>query len=86
MVRRKERETGACPRCNESKSNIHIVMCKGPGTEATFLAAMETVQDWLDQGPSQFALAIIELIHSHRNQVQPRWHLIDSHETQQIVQ
>ena len=46
---------------------------------------METVQEWLDQGPSQLALAITELIHAHRYTHEPNWNILDNLETQQVM-
>ena len=86
MEKRKERETDKCPRSKESESNLHILTCAGSGTDAIFSNAIETVQEWLEQGPSQFALTITELIHTHRNQNEPQWYLIEDFETQQVMQ
>jgi hypothetical protein len=38
--------------------------------------AMETINEWLDQGPPQFAIAINELLRAHREQREPNWHLV----------
>ena len=81
MKKDNERETDNCPRYKESESNLHILTCKGSGTNEIFSTAMETVQEWLDQGPSQFAVAITELIHAHRYHHEPKWHIIDDLET-----
>ena len=54
-----------------SESNIHILTRVGAGTDEIFNNAMETVQEWLDQGPEQLALAITALIHAQRYNYEP---------------
>ena len=85
MKQRNKRETDKCLRCKESESNLHILTFAGSGADEILTTAMEMVQEWLDQGPSQFTLAITELIHAHRYNHEPNWHIIDDLETQQIM-
>ena len=76
LERRKERPTSECPRCKMVETNVHIVTCQGPDTNPKFLTAMETINEWLDQGPPQFAIAINELLRANREQREPNWHLV----------
>ena len=66
-------------------TNIHIVTYQGPDKVQQFLIAMKTVDEWLRTGPKQFATAVRELLRAHRNQIRPRWHLVDDVDTRQIM-
>ena len=46
---RKERDSEQCPRCEEVETNLHILQCKGEGTEEIFQESMEEVNEWIDE-------------------------------------
>ena len=47
---------------------LHIVQCKGEGTDEVFQESMEEVHDWLDEMKQDTRNAIKELIMAYREQ------------------
>jgi hypothetical protein len=50
MVRRKERETAKCPRCDyEEEDTTHVLLCKGTGTDEIWDKHITEVKNWMEQ-------------------------------------
>jgi hypothetical protein len=47
MVRWKQRESDACPRCNEPEDASHIWLCKNPELITVWNESIETRRSWL---------------------------------------
>ena len=47
MVRWKQRESDACPRCNEPEDASHIWLCKHPESITVWRESIETLRSWL---------------------------------------
>ena len=55
------------------------------GSDEIFNQAMATVTEWLDKGPKHLALAITELIHAHRYEYEPDYHVSDDPDTRKVM-
>ena len=67
----------------KDKSGVFVE--KGGGEDGIFNNAMETVQEWLDKGPKHLALVITDLIHAHRYNYEPDWHISNDQETRKVM-
>ena len=47
MVRWKQRESDACPQCNEPEDASHIWLCKNPESITVWKESIETLRSWL---------------------------------------
>ena len=65
---RKERDSEQRPRCEEVETNLHIIQCKGDGTDEVFEESMEEVHEWIDEMKQDTRNAIKELIMAYREQ------------------
>ena len=65
---RKERDSEQCPRCEEVETNLHIIQCKGDGTDEVFEEGMEEVHEWIGEMKQDTRNAIKELIAAYREQ------------------
>ena len=68
MVRRKERESGECPRCGSRDEHTeHIILCPQEDATSRFNTAVEEIRDWLDTSTDDdIKEAIMELISEYR--------------------
>jgi len=50
----------------KEETNIHVAQCIEAESNTFFNITMEVVDDWLNQSPTQMAIAILELLHAFR--------------------
>jgi hypothetical protein len=53
MLRQKERETDACPRCGEPENAIHVLRCQQPEAQTVWNQAIDTLEEWLRDQKTQ---------------------------------
>jgi hypothetical protein len=69
MVRWKQRESTACPRCGEFEDSAHVWWCHGGDTDQVWLRSLARVKDWMTQQDTDPDLAdlLLSLLQSWRD-------------------